>query len=262
MKSTLVFRPCRMGCVIPLVFSAVLCDCVGATRLPVRATSPAGAAIQKKEINLNFLQAGSTHREEVENQLSAINTTYSNPRLFWGRWGESKWGFWWVVAVPCTSNCAAGDAKRIWHVRNLLVTYDENGLVTSKETIPDEKKFWRSLHSRMVKAPPPPLDLAQPVRVELTTPEPVAILLGKDHIELEQSNSDAPNVQTPIMKIARFSHGTSLNKKSSPGVTCHTLEFSEKTVFGKKVRFCAEANQIGILFQYLQQAGPQSMAWQ
>lgn len=52
-----------------------------------------------------------------------------------------------------------------------------------------------------------------------------------------------------------FSALLSTDKKTSPGVTCHALEFSEKTVFGRKIKFCAEADQVGILFQYLQQAG-------
>jgi hypothetical protein len=252
----------RIGCILPLCLCALLCACVGATRLPVRATSPAGAAIQKNEVSLGFLQVGSTHREEVVNQLTAINTSYSNPRLFWGRWGESKWGYWWVIGAPCTGNCAAGDAKRIWHVQNLLVTFDENGVVTSKQTITDEKRLWPTLHSRMLEAPPAPFDLSQPIRVELTTPEPTAILLGKDNIELEQSDRDAPHVQIPLLNIVRFSHGTSLNKRGSPGVTCHTLEFSEKTAYGKKMKFCADAKQIGTLFQYLQQVQPLNMAWE
>ena len=263
MKLHLLLRPYPMGHAVPLVFCIVLCGCVGATRLPVRATSPAGMALQNKEINLNFLRAGSTHREEVENRLSTINTNYSNPRLFWGRWGESKWGYWWIVAAgPCSGNCAAGDAKRIWHVRNLVVTFDENGIVSSEETIADDKRLWQALHSRMVEESPPPLDFTQPLRVELTTPAPTAILLGQDHIELEPSDADAPKVQIPILNIARFSHGTSLNKRGSPGVTCHALEFSEKTAYGKRIKFCADAQQVGILFQYLQQVGPRSMAWQ
>jgi hypothetical protein len=249
-----------VGC-ITLCLCVLLCGCIGATRLPVRASGPAGVTIQKNEIDLSFLHVGATQREEVKNQLASINTSYSNPRLFWGRWSESRWGYWWVVGMPC-NNCMAGDAHRKWHIQNLLVTFDENGFVTSKEAISDDGVLWRSLHSHMLDGPSPSLDLSQPIRIELTTPEPTAILLGKDKIELEQSDREAPNVQISVANVVRFSHARTLNIKGAPGTTCHALEFSEKTAFGKKIKFCAEANQIGTLFQYLQQVGPPGMTWQ
>jgi len=59
--------------------------------------TPAGTRIHPKEIDLTFLQAGATQRDEVAHQLAAIDTSYDNPRLFWGRWSESRWdtgGFW------------------------------------------------------------------------------------------------------------------------------------------------------------------------
>jgi hypothetical protein len=205
---------------------------------------------------------GATHHEEVANQLAAINTSYSNPRLFWGRWGESRWGYWWVVAAPCTTNCAAGDAKRIWHVQNLLVAFDENGVVTSKQTMTDDKAFWNALHSHPLEVPPPPLDLSQPIRISLTTPEP-AILLTKDSLEFEQHlDEEKLNLPISVLKLVRFSHFKTKYKQTPLGVTCHAMELSENGVYGKKITFCAEANQVGLIFQYLRQAGPRNMRWE
>jgi hypothetical protein len=257
------FQRYHVLCVIILLgLCAALCGCVGATRLPVRATGPAGTTIQKKEIDLGFLQVGATHREEVANKLADIDTSYSNPRLFWGRWGESRWGYWWVVGYPCDNCGVGGDAKRIWHVQNVLVAFDEKGVVTSREPIGDDSLLWRALHSRMVEAPPPPLDLSQPVRVPLTSGSPAAILLTKEVMEFESSKEGQSNVAISALKVVRFTHGSSSDKKASPGVTCHALELSEKTAFGKKIKFCANAAQVGVLFQYLQQAAPPGMTWQ
>jgi hypothetical protein len=254
----------RARCLIAVSVCLFLWGCAGATRLPTRARSPLGTTIDKKEIDLGFLQVGTTHREEVANKLAAIDTSYSNPRLFWGRWSESRWGYWWVVAAPCTSNCAAGDAKRLWHVQNVLVAFGENGVVTSREMIKDDKALWQALHSRMVEAPPPPLDFSQPIRLVLLSREPGTILLNKDGMEFEHAPSDGkkPNVQLSVLKVVRFSHGATRDKKTSPGATCHALEFSERTVFGKKIKFCANADQVGTLFQYLQGIGPPGMKWQ
>lgn len=262
MKPSLACGRYRVGWGIALCSCAFLWGCVGATRLPTRASGPAGATVEKKEISLGFLQMGSTHREEVVNHLSEIDTAYSNPRLFWGRWNESRWGYWWVLAAPCSGNCATGDAKRIWHVQNVLVAFDEDGLVTSQETIRNDDSLWRALHARMLESAPPPLDLSQPIRLSLATREPEAILLGKNGLEFERSKSGKANVQISAQQVIRFSHRGTRDKRTSPGVTCHALELSEKTVFGKKIKFCAEAAQVGILFQYLQQAGSPGLNWQ
>jgi len=79
-------------CSLMFCLCALLCGCIGATRLPVRVVTPAGTRIHPKEIDLSFLQVGATQRDEVAHQLAAIDTSYDNPRLFWGRWGESRRG--------------------------------------------------------------------------------------------------------------------------------------------------------------------------
>jgi len=88
----------------------------------MRFTQP----MQRKQLDLGFLDAPGTQRQEVLSRLSVVDTAYSNPRLFWGRWSDSKWGYWWFVAAQTGG---AGDAKRVWHVHNLLVSFDENGAV-------------------------------------------------------------------------------------------------------------------------------------
>lgn len=251
----------QVASVVTLGFCILLCGCVGATRLPARATGPTGVRLEPKEVDLSFVKTGATRREELSNQLSIVNTSYSNPRLFWARWSESKWGYWWVVGWPC-NGCVAGDAHRKWHVKNLLVAFDENGVVTSKETITDDKLLWQALHFNLLKTPPPRLDLSQPIRLPLASAEPKAMLLAQDHMEFELVDEGKPNAQLPLSSLVRFSHSANADTKNSSGVTCHVLLFSEKSVLGKKIKFCADADQVGTLFQYLQQAGPPAMNWQ
>lgn len=250
--------PSRASCVIAIFFCTFLCGCVGATRLPVRAKGPSGS-LQKKEIDLNFVRVGTTRREEVINQLGAISTGYSNSRLFWGRWIESKWGYWWVVGAPC-NNCMGGDAHRKWHVQNFLVAFDEKGLVVSRQKLGDNEGFWQALHSHILESQPAALDFSKPIRIPLSTNEPNALLLSQDSIEFERGlDRGEPKILVPVANVVRFSH-----RKASLNLnfTCHILELSEKTAFGKKIKVCAEADQIGTLFQYLQQAGSRTMLWQ
>jgi len=250
--------PSRTRCVIALFFCTSLWGCVGATRLPVRAKGPSGS-LQKNEIDLNSVRIGKTRREEVINQLGAINTGYSNSRLFWGRWTESKWGYWWVVGYSC-NNCIAGDAHRKWRGQNLLVAFDEKGLVVSKQKVGDNEGFWQALHSHILESQPTALDFSQPIRISLSNEEPAALLLSQDRIEFERGlDRGEAKIQVPVANVVRFRH-----RKASLNLsfTCHILELSEETAFGNKIKICAQADQIGTLFQYLQQAGSPTMLWQ
>ena len=255
------FRFGPAGCLIATCLCILLCGCVGATRLPVKVVNPAGIRIQQKEIDLSFLQAGTTQRDEVAHQLAPVDTSYDNPRIFWGRWSESRWGYWWVLGWPC-DNCMAGDAGRLWRMKNLLVTFDENGLVSDRHMVNDAQ-LWRTLHARIAAIQPPTLDLSQPVRIPLTSADPMAIRMSQEGMEFERPpESGKPDVQVAPVKIVRFKHSAIADGAPSPSVTCHTLELSERTPFGKKIKFCSEASYVGILFEYLQQAGPPTMKWE
>jgi hypothetical protein len=235
--------------------AAILSGCAGATRLPMRAKGPAGEALQNKQLDLAFLDAPGTQRDEVISRLSSVDTSYSNPRLFWGRWSESKWGYWWFVAG---NNYAAGDAKRIWHIHNLLVSFDENGNVRKKELFNEDKSLWIELHTRLADVPP--LDLSQSVQIEVLGPGKLqAMTLGKDSIQFDPLKALSP-VQVSPQAIVRISH-SSLRNPANPAVTCHTLHLAEKGVLGKRILFCASPANVAATFQYLQQYGSPQLRW-
>ena len=248
--------PNRISLSLVCGFSFFLCGCFGVTRIPARSVGPDGAKIEQKELDLKFIQPGSTQHDEVGHQLAAIDTGCPIPSLFWGRWRESKWGYWWVFGVPC-DNCMAGDAGRLWRMKNLLVQFDENGLVTRQDLVED-KLLWRTLHSHIRSAPL--LDFSEPVGVTLTSPDPIGIVFSPDYMEFERpAEQNKPNVRVPIRDVVRFSHSIIIDDMRA---TCHTLELSQKSTFGRKIKFCAEPSQVALLFQYLQQVGPSTMRWQ
>lgn len=248
-------------CPISLVLCALLCGCVGAIRVPARALNPAGTNIDQKEIDLKFIARGTTQRDEVDHQLSLIDTAYDNPRIFWGRWSESRWGYWWVLGGAC-DHCMAGDAQRLWRIKNLVVAFDENGTVSS-HVIVDDNHIWPVLHNRISQIQPPTLDLSQPVRITLTSADPVAIQMDLQGMVFERpAESRKTNVEILAGDITRFKHKSLTDSDPFSSSTCHTLELSHKSGFGKKINFCAEANQIGIFFEYLQQVGSPGMNWQ
>jgi len=228
---------------------------VGATRLPTRSRGQAGEQLRKDEIDFRFLENSVVHREDIANKLARIDTGCRDPQLFWGRWAESKWGYWWMVAGNNRSG-GVGDAKRTWHMKNLLVTFDEKGVLQNKQFVEDDRVLWQQLHEDI--AAQSGRDLSSLGEVGLTvkfgpmilTPSGIEVVLAKGKVLI-----------TPE-KLVRFSHAESSDKHKSVDVTCHKFYFSEKTAIGDNLGFCSSAAQVVTIFQYLHQAAPKGMRWE
>jgi hypothetical protein len=209
-------------------------------------------------MDLTFLDQSRIQREEVQRRLAAIDTACANPHLFWGRWSDSKWGYWWFVAAQTG---AAGDAKRVWHIHNVLVTFDEEGVVQKKMLIDDEKALWRELHVQLTNAPP--LDFSQPLALNVAQSMWLTSLtLTADSVQMTRRNRKGAVADISPLHIVRISHNGALDKGSSVGTTCHTLHLSEKSSMGKRISFCGNAPTIASMFQYLSQYGRRDMLWE
>ena len=244
--------------IVPLLVVLGICillaGCIGATRLPVKNLGPAGDRILKGELDLTQLESASLQREEITEKFHQIDTGFRDPHLFWGRWAESKWGYWWIVA---SNYQAAGDAKRLWRTKNLLVTFDDNGAIKDKQLFDDDRVLWRQLHTTI--SVESPSDLSFPYLVTQEGEERT-MTLRPNAIEILHPKK-GPVLIAPG-KLARFSHNRWLNQPGTPAVTCHVLHFSEKTTVGKSVSFCSYPNQVVALFRYLNQNAPKSMRWE
>ena len=88
-------------------------------RVPTKTRDVSGKPL---ELDFTFLKSGSTTRDEAIRLLSAIDTHVNQSNLFWGRWDSSKWRNTAVGFVP-------PDGERIWRAHNLLIQFDQNGIV-------------------------------------------------------------------------------------------------------------------------------------
>ncbi len=241
-----------IGC-LAFIWCLTLWGCVGATRLPVREHGPTGEQLQKTELDLGFLDFPGIGRDDVASKLSHVDTGARDPRLFWGRWAESKWGYWWVMAYQ---GPGGGDARRMWHVKNLLVTFDDKGAIESKQVIENERLLWQQLHEAVAKEPAgnssETIILTPPGKGETIslTASGLQILKKKGYVTVEAS------------KIVRFSHAGSSDKRQGTGSTCHAIHFSEKTAAGEKISFCDSNAHLLEVFQYLNQRAPATMRWE
>jgi hypothetical protein len=128
----------------------------GCVIVPVRLSKQTrDVAGKPQELDFTFLKAGSTTREEVTKNLAAIDAGVHQNDFFWGRWQSSTWGYGGFVALP--PNGGAG-GTRVWGTQNLLVAFDQKGVVKSWAAVDDKK-----LDQQIDLLDCVPLDLSSPV---------------------------------------------------------------------------------------------------
>jgi outer membrane protein assembly factor BamE (lipoprotein component of BamABCDE complex) len=113
-------------CWVFVCFSCM--GCAGVGPLPRRTHTPQGT---EENVHLDFLRVGQTRREDVREKLKAFDTGVQSERYFVGRWTSSTWA-WFAVAQ------GGGAGDRHWSTTNLLIEFDENGVVKKFESFPDK----------------------------------------------------------------------------------------------------------------------------
>lgn len=241
-------------CATLFAFSA----CVGATRMITRERGPSGEQLPKHALDLSFVNPGVTTRDEVVSKLSMVNTGYDDPHLFWGRWATSKWGYFAGVAGPYGGGAA--DANRIWHVYNLLITFDDRGVAQSKQLLDDDPQFWREVHKQTASLPP--VDVTDAISFVVTGDGAQRITLAREWVEAERPTGAIRTVRIAPSKILRFRHAGPKDKRNSPGISCHVFYLSEKTAFGRKISFCTDGPNLLATFRYLHRYASPAMQWE
>lgn len=123
-----------------VAFSFVLCGCVPPLPLARRIELPDGTRFKE---SLDFIKPGVTTRAEIEKRLGNMDTR-ALPGAFWGRFSES--GF------------SDPSGERVWSRKNLIVDFDDGGLVRSAREIKDEQLApalmgWLTSHPKIAVAP-------------------------------------------------------------------------------------------------------------
>jgi hypothetical protein len=156
-----------------LAGSFMLCALVlalsGCYPLPVRSpTRVADSAPTPSTIDLAFLKKGSTTRDEVQTKLASINTGAGDSQFFWGRPRVSKYRLVMMVGyIPLP--VYPGDKGQVekpprwWGTENLLVGYDDRGVVKSWTLARDDRLIEEL--DRVSDAASSPLDLSLPLYV-------------------------------------------------------------------------------------------------
>ncbi|HUJ40120.1 MAG TPA: hypothetical protein VLW54_06210 [Candidatus Acidoferrales bacterium] len=81
--------------------------------------------------DVRTIQPGKSRRDDVLTAFKGIDTGIPVPWLFWGRWKSSS------AALRALTD-AGFEQIPIWKANNLLVEFDDGGVVKHSATIPDE----------------------------------------------------------------------------------------------------------------------------
>lgn len=162
-RHTRAQRWLQVGITLPLCVT--LLGCLVATRLPKRTNTPEGTEV--KNIDLSFLHSGQTTRAEVQERLKLIDTGYQGDHFFLGRWSSSVWGAWVFLLW-------SGEGGRVWKSGNLLVEFDDAGIVKRFEPFDDAK----ALRHLAPVAADMPLQLESPLELPVKYWKTEALLVA------------------------------------------------------------------------------------
>jgi hypothetical protein len=200
-------------------------------RVPTKTRDVSGKPL---ELDFTFLKSGSTTRDEAIRLLSAIDTHVNQSNLFWGRWDSSKWRSTLVGFVP-------PEGERIWRAHNLLIQFDQIGIVKTW-AVADDKKLAQQLDLFAPVATDSPLDLSSPLRAEARVPYPEAaagLVLSSDSFECSMLRTsgpmrgDARTLRTPRNNILRIVPAPGAFYDGPSGV----VPFAEPNLLVTKVYF-------------------------
>jgi len=109
--------------------------------VPVRTRARTGPGGEERALDLKFLRIGTTTKNEVLEKIGWMETWIGgckHERIFWGRWQGSSWAIGGLYGAPPAPVMLPG-GERKWSWRNLLLEFDEKGIVQRFATMPDKR---------------------------------------------------------------------------------------------------------------------------
>jgi len=236
----------------------VLCSCIYLgpsvpVRVPVKTKDILG---NERELDFTFLKAGQTTRQEVAKNLAPIDTTTKEQGFFWGRWESSSWASVPVIApYPPLGG-------RDWGPQNIVITFDQNGLVRGWKVLKD-KYLFREL-DQLESRYPAPLDLSSPVRLTVELPysgqdsHPAAdLVLSAASFEYEGLQQEFQIDRGNLAKITSAPEDTfsdpTIHRQPDPAHIWLTVHFTKRTQLGKSLTCGLDPAGFMVLRRYLRE---------
>jgi len=240
--------------VVSLTLAAVLClfspGCGVPLRVPTKTRGVSGEV--GKKFDLDFIQVGVTTREEVEQKLGWIDAGVKGDRFFLGRWASSGW--------------AEGDPwNRRWSVHNLLVDFDERGIVQKVSRVHD-KDLLETLSALAAQDSSGALNFSTPIDVHVKVVDDGfrqrflgTLTLGKDAFQFLQDRKTGSAKKYMAFKTSpeNISHlSLAQITVEDPRILIETIHFTWKTLVGKQMNVQVDMPTTMTLIRYIAQTRP------
>jgi len=251
---------------VPLAIAIPLLGCLGSpVPLPRRDRGTTG---EEHKLDLTFLKPGQTSRAQVDQQLGWLDIGYHEPHLFWGRWSSSAMGYWIVVA---SYNNAATAGGRVWGVHNLVLSFDDQGLLRESH-LANEESILRTLHQSLRESGASPLDLSSPLTLDVghwhssfATFERTTLVLRPGSLDLQEFSRQLHYAHFTPADVVAVNHSgltsQSQNREKPENATL-TLKLSRDTRMGKKITLRMSPQSLLTLIRYLDQFAPNTLSWE
>lgn len=227
------------------------------SKLPTRLRGAAGVRLEKSAVDFSFVKVGSTRRDEVEAKLAEIDAG-SPSQFFWGRWAESSWGLVGAGATGSDLDPVAGFAERHWHFHNLLLSFDEQGIVQEKTTVDDGEAMWKQL---LVYSRRSPVTTSEPIRIPSADRKYKEIVLSASSIELRGNKPKATVIfdfPSPAVIHIRPQFSKEVRR---PEFNCYAFQIENASSGMKRsARFCGSGQTLAQVVAYLDRV-PSPARW-
>ena len=246
---------------LTLLICFLLCSLsVGCLPLPRLTRFPTGVELETK-VDLDFIQIGSTTRQEVVKKLLAIDTGLEHERLFWGRWVTSQ-GIFIVGTAP-----GGAGSIREWEAYNAMIEFDEKGFVKAYRVVPD-KSVIKELTSWVAREPSS--EFCTPVEITVLhrhawNDKSSKLTLTEDFFEFQESKDGSHNFRISPEKVERVSMA---GRREDPAAEhfVSSIHFREKTKAGRRIAVYIDIPELAVLLNYLRpgrpaKAEPQCKPW-
>lgn len=238
-------------------FAAIAAGCVVVPAPMTKRVRGYAGEPPNNTVDMKFLRIGETKREDVLQNLHWADSGISEDRLFWGRWISSGSGWAWAVAGGASSESGA---NRNWAVHNLLVEFDENGIVNQVHEATDSQLL-AQLCDALVRSKVPPLELRNPIEVKAKHQrrtqgdENIVLQLERNALEVKKWDDGKHDFRVSPERIERVA----TSGLGDPFFAQVSMHLSQKTAAGSNPSFIMRPADLLVFAKYLQLVHPSAL---
>lgn len=250
----------------------LLTGCIVAPVPMTRKTLTLVGPPQRMGLHVDFVQVGQTPRSEVCEKLASI-AAVDDDRFFLGRWAASRSGWVWAIGGGGYGGAGVAGAAggwRTWKIHNLIVEFDDRGVVSHMEDVSDQQLV-RKLVGGASPKPHISFTDAAPLEIEIqylrwrdggSGYEFAQLVLSPDVFALTTHGKRTRDVRLRPADVIELSRAGILNRgvgDPDPNFVEESLHFSRRTFAGKSINFKIKPSELLALVDYLQQNSPAAL---